>query len=184
MDEDKFYWGETLDGRAGLVPSNFVQRVGEKELRELVEQAAAMDGTTMSQAFNPQQQQQSAPNTNTNNSNNNNRRRQRHCPAVPSTSAAAANSFVGDDGGARSCESIAPFSFPASSSSPFASSSLANVQRPNSPSFVLALPHHLAQISHDFSESDCANGAAHSHAHAHQQPPLPNSVLFFPPSLP
>jgi hypothetical protein len=181
MDEDKFYWGETLDGRAGLVPSNFVQRVGEKELRELVEQAAAMDGTTMSQAFNPQQQQQqSAPNTN---NTNNNRRRQRYCPAVPSTSAAAVNSF-GEDG-ARSCESIAPFSFPASSSSPFAaSSSLANVQRPSSPSFVLALPHHLAQISHDFSESDCANGAAHSHAHAHQQPPLPNSVLFFPPSLP
>uniref|UniRef100_A0A915LD35 SH3 domain-containing protein n=1 Tax=Meloidogyne javanica TaxID=6303 RepID=A0A915LD35_MELJA len=27
MDEDCFYWGETLDNRAGLVPSNFVQRV-------------------------------------------------------------------------------------------------------------------------------------------------------------
>lgn len=33
MDEDQFYFGETLNGRsAGLVPSNYVERVSEESL--------------------------------------------------------------------------------------------------------------------------------------------------------
>lgn len=32
MDEDKFYYGETLDGQTGLVPSNYVERVPNQQL--------------------------------------------------------------------------------------------------------------------------------------------------------
>ncbi|VDM96282.1 unnamed protein product [Thelazia callipaeda] len=32
MDEDQFYRGETLEGEKGLIPSNYVERVDERQL--------------------------------------------------------------------------------------------------------------------------------------------------------
>lgn len=32
MDEDKFYHGETLDGKTGLVPSNYVEHIPNQQL--------------------------------------------------------------------------------------------------------------------------------------------------------
>lgn len=32
MDEDQFYFGESLNGRSGLVPSNYVERVTDESL--------------------------------------------------------------------------------------------------------------------------------------------------------
>uniref|UniRef100_A0A1I8BQB1 SH3 domain-containing protein n=1 Tax=Meloidogyne hapla TaxID=6305 RepID=A0A1I8BQB1_MELHA len=56
MDEDCFYWGETLDNRAGLIPSNFVQRVPDEEMSNLlqpVQQPSKITTTTATTTFAP-----------------------------------------------------------------------------------------------------------------------------------
>ncbi|XP_070572923.1 RIMS-binding protein 2-like isoform X12 [Ptychodera flava] len=40
MDEDGFYEGELMDGRRGLVPSNFIERVADEDMPEFLQEPA------------------------------------------------------------------------------------------------------------------------------------------------
>lgn len=112
MDEDCFYWGETLDNRAGLIPSNFVQKVSEEELTTLLQQPLSTEKTfsQLEENYYSSMPSTSTITTNTNNIQNNNK----------------INSKIQQQ------------------------SVLFN--RSESPSFVLSVPQHLAQIKHDFTE--------------------------------
>ncbi|CAK5060655.1 unnamed protein product [Meloidogyne enterolobii] len=117
MDEDCFYWGETLDNRAGLVPSNFVQRVSDEEMSNLLQQTSLQQPST-SKTFVPIEENfccSSIPSTST---------------ITTTTNAATQNNKI----------------FNLKQQSPLV------INRVDSPSFVLSVPQHLAQIRHDFTE--------------------------------
>ncbi|KAF7636359.1 hypothetical protein Mgra_00004140 [Meloidogyne graminicola] len=130
MDEDCFYWGETLDNRAGLIPSNFVQKVSEEELTTLLQQPLSTEKTfsQLEENYYSSMPSTSTITTNTNNIQNNNK----------------INSKIQQQ------------------------SVLFN--RSESPSFVLSVPQHLAQIKHDFTEIE------------KQQKHQPDSVCPYPPT--
>uniref|UniRef100_A0A914NPI3 Fibronectin type-III domain-containing protein n=1 Tax=Meloidogyne incognita TaxID=6306 RepID=A0A914NPI3_MELIC len=117
MDEDCFYWGETLDNRAGLVPSNFVQRVSDEEMSNLLQQTSLQQPST-SKTFVPIEENfccSSIPSTST---------------ITTTTNAVTQNNKI----------------FNLKQQSPLV------INRVDSPSFVLSVPQHLAQIRHDFTE--------------------------------
>lgn len=158
MDEDRFYWGETLNGRAGLVPSNFVQRVPDQEMAKLINVEAENAGSDViingssSQSDNTQQQQLL----------------HLHCPAVASTSSA-----------------VVVTAFPSASSSSSQDQQQMysgivinnNTSRAESPSFALAVPTHLTQIDHDFSDSSALNTAAAAGVSGEQQQRQPPTSM-------
>ncbi|KAL3090299.1 hypothetical protein niasHS_006751 [Heterodera schachtii] len=123
MDEDRFYWGETLDGRSGLVPSNFV--VPDDQLRAML-RLEDNDGGNSKEML---QNNEGTWPTEQMGQGRRGRSGQVHC--------------ANNDG----CSA-----FPSTSAGPFTSSDRCHSlrRRPSSPSFTLQVPNHLAQISHDF----------------------------------
>lgn len=171
MDEDQFYFGELLNGKTGLVPSNYVERVPDHVLLQNASRAPSpVSGGLRSSSL-----------TNI------------ACcePSTSSVGCAGATNFNSfrtatvSAGGA-----IQPGYIPFSEQLPSTSSSMhipiynnsggggggdgrsiwyqsSTLQRPESPSFALNVPLHHTQILHDFTDSQFA--------------PLPDSVCPYPP---
>uniref|UniRef100_A0A914YWY0 SH3 domain-containing protein n=1 Tax=Panagrolaimus superbus TaxID=310955 RepID=A0A914YWY0_9BILA len=172
MDEDQFYFGELLNGKTGLVPSNYVERVPDHVLLQNASRAPSPvtgggGGIRSSSLTNIA------------------------CcePSTSSVGCAGATNFNSSfrtatvSAGGTIQPGFIPFSeqLPSSSSSmhiPINNSERggdgrniwyqsSTLQRPESPSFALNVPFHHTQILHDFTDSQFA--------------PLPDSVCPYPP---
>lgn len=158
MDEDQFYFGETLSGRTGLVPSNYVERIPDNVLLQnasrapsphcstSVQTAECLDGALPSTSgidlhagyayrSNPSSRPPSRPTS-----------RQSSRPGSPRI--LFGNSIVDDSNG-------------------YVRHNVESSSRPASPSFTLNLPPHLSQITHDFTDPG--------------DTPLPDSICPYPP---
>lgn len=158
MDEDQFYFGETLNGKTGLVPSNYIERVPDHVLLQ-----------NASRAPSPIAGIRSCSLTNI------------ACSEASTSSggcAGATNPNISRIATISAGSTIQPGFLPFSEQLPSTSSSLhipssgnwylsSTLQRPESPSFALNVPLHHTQIVHDFTDSQLA--------------PLPDSVCPYPP---
>uniref|UniRef100_A0AC34Q5L0 Uncharacterized protein n=1 Tax=Panagrolaimus sp. JU765 TaxID=591449 RepID=A0AC34Q5L0_9BILA len=133
MDEDQFYFGETLNGRTGLVPSNYVERVPDHVLLQNASRAPSPVGGNMSGSLT-------------------------NLSCAPSTSNFGC---AGTQTATISVGNPVNFGFHPSTEPPMidtamTSSNSNTLQRPTSPSFALDVPSHHSMIAHDFTDSQLA----------------------------
>ncbi|KAI6176928.1 hypothetical protein M3Y97_00851700 [Aphelenchoides bicaudatus] len=164
MDEDQFYFGETLAGRVGLVPSNFVERIPDYVLLQNASRApspanapsctnvgsAACCSSTLSRNPPPIQP---APASFT------------AGPLYTSSSKTKPSISFAEPNSTQ----VVPDVMFANGVTPLLAHGYPSTSRPASPSFTLNVPQHHTQIAHDFTELDSKN------------PPLPDSVCPYPP---
>ncbi|KAI1721230.1 variant SH3 domain-containing protein [Ditylenchus destructor] len=154
MDEDAFFVGETLDGRTGLVPSNYVEQVSDTALLQNAARAPSPLNAVHRQDTTQHQSGSSVfqtPHVNTVRFSNTNN---------PSTSSIATKVSVATQSPPIATTRVLPPSFGEASTSTITSnSSLQNQSNvsnpggpPDSPSFVMNVPSHYAQITHDFTD--------------------------------
>ncbi|KAE9552726.1 hypothetical protein FO519_004043 [Halicephalobus sp. NKZ332] len=136
MDEDQFYFGETLNGRTGLVPSNYVERVPDHILLQNASRAPSpvnMSGSLTNLSCAPSTSNLGCVGNST---------------ATISAGGTVPPGFYPTN--EQPCQKI---NISGSSGPIIASSSL---QRPGSPSFALNVPSHHSMITHDFTDSELA----------------------------
>uniref|UniRef100_A0A915EQV7 RIMS-binding protein 2 n=1 Tax=Ditylenchus dipsaci TaxID=166011 RepID=A0A915EQV7_9BILA len=152
MDEDQFYMGETLAGKTGLVPSNYVEQISDSSL---LQNAARAPSPCATSSLNQNDGYASCP--------------------------APAFRLEGKVSVATQSPPMSSRSLPPACCSPLppCSTALYDGGTPASPSFALAVPAHLAHITHDFTDSEGVGGRSISRKEA--QNPLPDSVCPYPP---
>ncbi|KAI6188109.1 hypothetical protein M3Y98_00318600 [Aphelenchoides besseyi] len=179
MDEDQFYFGETLSGRTGLVPSNYVERIPDYVLLQNASRAPSPSAAGQSCS------QWNATGCSTVGSSSRKPTAQRCCPVASSsnqlyygngiaplpksTSAIPQNTLRSMSAQHSPVQTITDTLLANGVALPAVHNHSVNASsRPASPSFTLNIQPHHTQITHDFTDLDNKNV------------PLPDSICPYP----